>query len=146
MTSCRDFEMSRYRDIDISRRGCASFLDLEGEGADEVAVAEEIDVIEAFLHFLSFVKGAVTNAFVRFAAILNLLRHRIRNLAALERKEFRFTLTDEVSFRSDDTGIEVLQARRTGDVFGYHIIELQLANMARHLRLSVVLTEGRKGT
>ena len=119
-----------------------SFLNLEGEGADEVAVAEEIDVIEAFLHFLAFVQGAITNAFVRFAAILNLLRHRIRNLAALERKEFRFTLADEVSFRRDDPGIEVLQARRTGDVFSYHIIELQLANMARHLRLSVVLTEG----
>ena len=119
---------------------------MEGEGADEVAVAEEVHGIETFLDCVVLLQGAVAGACIGFAAVLYLPGERIRNLAALEGKKFVFTLAEKDPFRRDDAGIEVLQTRRTSDIFRNDEIKLQFANAACHLRLSVVLIERREDT
>ena len=78
---------------------------LEGEGTDEVAVAEEVDVIEPVRHFFH---GPVAGAVKGFSAILYLLFQGIGDLSALEGEEVLRRLAEEVTDGVDDTHVEVL--------------------------------------
>ena len=78
---------------------------LEGEGTDEVAVAEEVDVIEPVCHFFY---GPVAGTIEGFSAILYLLLQGIGDLSALEGEEVLRCLAEKVADGVDDAHVEVL--------------------------------------
>ena len=116
---------------------------MEGEGADEISFAEEIDGIESLLHFGIFVERAVTCAVKRFASKLNLLGHREGYFSALEGKEFRLGLADEVSVRCNHTYIEVFDTGCASNIFRNRVIKLQFAYMAGDAGLAIAFIEHR---
>ena len=100
------------------------FLELEGEGTDEVSIAEEINGIEALQHLFILTQRAITGSVVRLARIFYLLHQRIGNLRILKREQFLFALAKDVSLRVYDACVEVFPPRRTGNVFGKDVVKL----------------------
>ena len=65
---------------------CIILFQREGEGTDEVAVAEEIDGIKTLFYLFIICQGIITNAFVGLSFVLNRLHQGIGDLSTLECK------------------------------------------------------------
>ena len=116
---------------------------LERERADEVAVAEEINGIEAVLYLLY---GPIAGAVVRFAAILDLLHEGVMDLLVLKREEEVVFFAEEFSVGFGDSCVEVLHSRCAGDILRDDEVELQFAYLSGHAGLLVAFVEGGEGT
>ena len=118
------------------------FFQLEGEGTDEVAVAEEVDGVIAFFGFF---ERPVARAAIVLSAILDLLHEGIVDLLILKGEEVLIGLAEQVADGVRDTRVEVLQPRLAGDVFRDDEVELQFANLAHHTRFLIAFIEGGEG-
>ena len=116
---------------------------MERERADEVAVAEEVDGIEAVLYLLY---GPITGAIVVLSTILDGLHEAIVDFLILKGEEVLIVLSEQVADGVRDTCVEILQTRRTSDILRNDEVELQFAYLSGHAGLLVAFVESRDGT
>ena len=103
------------------------FFQLERERTDEISLAEEVNRVESRHHLIH---RAVARTVEHFAGIFDLLFDGVGDLVALEGEHMRFALFQQVACGINDACVEVLDARRAGNILRNGEIELQFADMA----------------
>ena len=118
------------------------FFQLEREGTDEVAVAEEVDGVIAFFGFF---ERPVARAAIVLSAILDLLHEGVVNLLILKGEEVLVGLAEQVADGVRDTRVEVLQSRFAGDIFRDDEVELEFAYLSFDACFLIAFVEGGEG-
>ena len=117
---------------------------MEGERADQVAVDEEIGVIDTFVERLFH--GPVKREMLPFAGVFKFLANRVFHLVVvLIREDVGLVLLQHGTVWRENPQINGLDTGSSGDVLQYIEVELQFLYLAEDACLSVAFVERRTG-